>query len=94
MISLYEYADHLCKLVLLTGAITPGLSAERHAGGPPAHHGASVGPGRAPWRVLWAFEVEKSGKQPRDRFPTSHRQSGSWKTHELLCRGGKDAAVT
>ena len=28
------------------------LSAEGHAGGPPVHHGASVGPGRAPWRVL------------------------------------------
>ena len=25
--------------------------------GPPVHHGASLGPGPAPWRVLWAFEV-------------------------------------
>ena len=31
-------------------------------GGPPVHHGASLGPGRAPWRVLWAFQVAKSGK--------------------------------
>ena len=30
------------------------LSAAGHAGGPPVHHGASVGSGRAPWRVLWA----------------------------------------
>ena len=29
---------------------------------PPVHHGARVGPGRAPWRVLWALEVAKSGK--------------------------------
>ena len=28
----------------------------------PVHHGASVGPGRAPWRLLWAFKVAKSGK--------------------------------
>ena len=28
----------------------------------PVHHGASVGPGRASWRVLWVFEVAKSAK--------------------------------
>ena len=33
------------------------LSAAGYAGGPPVHDGASVGPGRAPWRVLWAFRV-------------------------------------
>ena len=38
------------------------LSAAGHVGGPPVHHGASLGPGRAPWRVLWAFEVAKFGK--------------------------------
>ena len=27
------------------------LSAAGHAGDPPVHHGASVGPGRAPWRL-------------------------------------------
>ena len=27
------------------------------------------GPGRAPWRVLWAFEVAQSGKQSQGRFP-------------------------
>ena len=31
-------------------------------GGLPVHHGASVGPGRAPWRALSAFKVVKSGK--------------------------------
>ena len=31
------------------------LSAAGHAGGPPVHHDARSGPGRAPWRVLWAF---------------------------------------
>ena len=32
------------------------LSDAGHARGPPVHHGASLGPGRAPWRVLWAFK--------------------------------------
>ena len=38
------------------------LPAAEHAGGAPLHHGASAGPGRAQWIVLWAFEVAKSGK--------------------------------
>ena len=33
------------------------VSAAGHAGGLPVHEGASAGPGRAPWHVLWAFEV-------------------------------------
>ena len=37
------------------------LSAARHAGGPPVLHGASLGPGWAPWRVLRAFKVAKYG---------------------------------
>ena len=32
-------------------------SAPGHAGSPPEHHGASSGPGRGPWHVLWGFEV-------------------------------------
>ena len=47
------------------------LSAEGRGGGTPVHHGASVGLGRAPWRMLWAFKDAKSGKSPRDRFATS-----------------------
>ena len=31
-------------------------------GGRLYHDDASVGPGRAPWRVLWAFKVAKTGK--------------------------------
>ena len=38
------------------------LSTAGHARDPRVHHGARVGPGRAPWRVLWAFKVAKSGK--------------------------------
>ena len=47
------------------------LSAAGHANGPPVHHGASLGPGRAPWRVLWAFKVAKSGKKSRGCFAWS-----------------------
>ena len=38
------------------------LSAAGHAGDPRVHHGASVGPGRAPWRVLWVVKAGKSAK--------------------------------
>ena len=38
------------------------LSAAGHAGGPPVKHGARLGPGRAPWRVLWGFKIAKHGK--------------------------------
>ena len=43
------------------GSFLP-LSAAGQAGGTPIHHGASVGPGQAPWRVFWASIVAKSGK--------------------------------
>ena len=33
------------------------LSAPWHAGSPREHQGASVGPGRHPWHVLWGFKV-------------------------------------
>ena len=33
------------------------LSALGHAGSPPEHQGASVGPSRGPWHVLWGFKV-------------------------------------
>ena len=33
------------------------LSAPGHAGSQPEHHGATVGPDRGPWHVLWGFKV-------------------------------------
>ena len=57
------------------------LSAPGNAEGPPAHHGTSVSPPRAPWRVLWAFKVAKSGKkQSRSRLPRSSSRPRQWKT--------------
>ena len=38
------------------------LSAAGHTGGLPVHDGASVGSGRAPWRMIWTFKVAKSAK--------------------------------
>ena len=40
-------------------------------GGPFVHHGSSLGPGRAPRGVLWAFKVAKYGKQSRGCLPRS-----------------------
>ena len=37
-------------------------SAPEHAGSLPVHHGASAGPGRGLWHVLWGFKVAKTGK--------------------------------
>ena len=37
-------------------------SAAGNAGGAPVHYGSSLCPGRAPWRVLWVFEIAKSRK--------------------------------
>ena len=49
---------------LFSGARGPfiALSAPGQASGPPVHHGASLGPGRAPWGVIWACKVAKSIK--------------------------------
>ena len=47
------------------------LSGVGHVGEPPFHHGASLGPGWAPWRALWAFKVAKQGKYSRGLFPRS-----------------------
>ena len=47
------------KTFLFRPQVFLALSGAGYAGGPPVHHGASVGPGRAPWRVLWAIKVAK-----------------------------------
>ena len=36
----------------------PVFSAPWHAGSPPEHQGASVGPGRGPWHVLWGSKSQ------------------------------------
>ena len=43
-------------------------------------YGASLGPGRAPSRVLWAFEVAASWLFSRNRVPPRQSQAGPWKT--------------
>ena len=69
-----EFIFAKCKTFLFRPRVFLALSAAGPAGGTPVHHGASVGPGRAPWRVLWAFKefkVTKSGKEPWDRVSPS-----------------------
>ena len=51
---------NICTLFYGARGSFLALSAAGHAGGPPVRHGASLGPGRAPWRVLWVFKVAKS----------------------------------
>ena len=52
------------------------LSAPGHAGSPPEHHGESVGPGRGPWHVLWAFKVASNrGEEFRARRVTQAHEN-------------------
>ena len=57
-ITMYKYLE--VNVFLNTGIFFssgPGsflvLSGPGHAGSLPKHHGASVGPGRGPWHVVW-----------------------------------------
>ena len=45
------------------------FSAAGHTGGSRTHCDASLGPGRTPWRVLWAFKVARAGSVSRDCIP-------------------------
>ena len=49
--------------------------------GPACTLGASLGPGQAPWRVVWAFKVAKAAKQSRGFFPRNYSRVRQWKTH-------------
>ena len=59
-------------------------SAAGYAGDPRVHRGASVGPGRAPWHALWTFNVARSSRYARDRFPPRHSQPGPWNPPKML----------
>ena len=56
------------------------LSTPGHAGSPPEHHGASVGPGRGPWHGLWGFKVASHhGEVLRARRATqAHANPRTW----------------
>ena len=56
-----HYFLHVCNFSSFGRGSFPALSAVRYAGGPHVHYGASLGPGRAPWRVLWTFKVARAG---------------------------------
>ena len=36
------------------------FSAPAHAGSSPEHHGASMGPGRGPWHVIWGSKSQQT----------------------------------
>ena len=52
----------VCTLFSGTRGSFLALLAAGHAGGPSVHYGTRLDPGRAPWHVLWTFEVDKVGK--------------------------------
>ena len=55
--SLASFFWDICALFLGARGYFLARLAAGHAEGPSVHHGAGLGPGRAPWRVLWAFKV-------------------------------------
>ena len=92
--SSYHYSIYQCVCVffyicaLFSGARGSfvALSAAGHEGDQPVHHGASLGPGRAPWRVLWAFKDAKSGKYHGAAFRGARaKQCNEKPTYELFC---------
>ena len=50
-----------CSPLLFRPRSFLALSAAAHAEGPRVHYGASLAPGRAPWRVLWTFKAAQAG---------------------------------
>ena len=40
-----------------------------HAGAPPIHYAAGLGPGQAPWRVIWTSKVARADFLARNRVP-------------------------
>ena len=59
------------------------LSAPGHAGSPPEHHGASVGPGRGPRHVLWGFKVSSHHGE-------AFRARRAIQVHPNPCKGEKN----
>ena len=72
------------------------LSAAGHAGSTPENHGASVGPGRGPWRVRWGFKSQvTTGRHSEHVEPSRPMQThvqvkkmsdGSCDIWDLECR--------
>ena len=70
------------------------VSAAGHAGGPRAHYakGAILGPGWAPWRVLWASKAARAGPLRRDYVPRRRATQDQGKPNISAFRSA--AAVT
>ena len=86
-----------CHAFLLRPRVFSRALTAGHAGSPCAHNGARLGPGRAPWRAIWAFHVAGSWLFTRDRFPphrtrpkqvdgNPHNRTHHGRfSHDLLC---------
>ena len=83
--------DVCCKLYILFSSgrwCFLALSAVGHAVGTRVHYGASLGPGRAPWYVLWAFKVAGGWLFSRSVLPPPRRCHGNLIRTVLVCSHG------
>ena len=86
--AVYHIAMYICVFFYTSGFFFSSgrgsalvLSAPGHAGSPPEHQGASVGPSRGPWHVLWGFKVAKNGKVTTGRHSEHVEPSSPMQTH-------------
>ena len=80
------------------------LSAPWHAGSPPGHHGASLGPGRGPWHVLggskWQIPTGSDSEHVQPSRPMqTHVQvkrmsDGSCDIRDLECHQCRQTILT
>ena len=69
-----------CSLAAAVCSRALGCGARR---GPRVYYGAGSGPGRAPWRVLWASKVAQAGSFSRDCVPPRSAKAGPWKPQNV-----------
>ena len=55
MYHIHFFPEYILLFFLFRPPVFLALSDAGHARGPPAHHGAGLGPGRAPWNVIRVF---------------------------------------
>ena len=74
---------NIFKLFSSARGLFLALSAAAHSGDLLVHHRASLDPGRAPWHVLWTFEVARAWTFSRGRFSPSQSHAGPWKPQTI-----------
>ena len=87
LVCMYIYINALVlrigKLFFSGSGRLLALLAAGRARGARVHYGASLGPGRAPWRVLWEFKVASWPFFTRSLLFATPRRPGPWKPHNF-----------